>query len=113
LSPALAEELAVAFLTEGVALTSVERNSIATRNDLREGDVILAVDGSKVSYSRELARILARPKSSWLVTLNRSGRVLTRLLNATGTSRHDAVYVRSAPPSPDGRSIRDGRRPAN
>jgi Do/DeqQ family serine protease len=77
LSPRLAEENGLDPFTKGsgIYIHSVLRRSIA-RNFFRPGDVILSIDGRKVKTVSDLQSILAQPRGSWDVELNRNGRVV-------------------------------------
>lgn len=56
ITPELAKEFKKAKPKEGVLIAMVMPNSPAEKADLRRGDIILSVDGQKVSTPRELQR---------------------------------------------------------
>lgn len=62
-------------LTNGVYIESLTDNGAAAQSGLREGDVIIAVDGRKVNSSPELQAAIGthRPGDKVQVTINRSG----------------------------------------
>ena len=77
LSPAVAEELQMDMGGEGVVITEVEENSIASRVGLQKGDLVLAVNGTALSSTKDLERVVKGGGYSWEVSINRRGQVLT------------------------------------
>ena len=51
-------------------------NSIAGRLGVRPGDMILAINETKVVSVADLQKLLGVPVRAWVVTLNRDGQVL-------------------------------------
>ncbi|KQT78822.1 DegQ family serine endoprotease [Methylobacterium sp. Leaf466] len=76
-SPAIAEELQVDFSSEGVAVASVDEGSFANRAGLQKGDVIVAINGTPVSTTKDLERMTRTAFNAWEVSINRGGTVLT------------------------------------
>lgn len=76
-SPAVAEELQVDFPSEGVAVSTVDEGSFANRAGLQKGDVIVAINGTPVSTTKDLERMTRTAFNAWEVTINRGGTVLT------------------------------------
>jgi serine protease Do len=74
LNSTLAKEKKVA-LTQGVLVASVGEDSAADKAGLKEGDIILKVDGREVKSSPELQEIIAlkRPGDQVTLTVNREG----------------------------------------
>jgi Do/DeqQ family serine protease len=94
LSPAVADELSLPISAYGVVLSAVDAKSTASRNDFVAGDVIVAVGGQRVETSRDLERLL-RLGGSQVLTVNRKGRLSTRLLgNPAGQDRRDLMASR-------------------
>ena len=62
----------------GAQVLGVERGSPAARSGLRQGDVITAVDGARVSNNRELVRGISAipPGQNARLSLTREGRVM-------------------------------------
>ena len=60
----------------GVGIAGVERTGPAARAGLRPGDVVTAVDGTKVASARELIRVVARksPGADARLSVRRQGR---------------------------------------
>ena len=77
MSPAVAEELQMDSASEGVVVTEIEENSIAGRVGLQKGDLVLAVNGTALSSTKDLDRIVRAGGASWEVSINRHGQVLT------------------------------------
>lgn len=78
-SPALADEMQL-DTSDGVVLTEIEDPSIAAQVGLQKGDVIQAVNGEKVTSSRELERIARAGATTWRITIVRGGQTLTSVL---------------------------------
>ena len=77
LSPALAEELDLVGIWEGVIITGISRGSTAARIGFRPGDVILAINGSTVEQLDALVPLLGDALPRWAVSFRRDGRVRT------------------------------------
>jgi S1-C subfamily serine protease len=80
MSPAVADELQLNVTSEGVVIAEVEDGSPASRVGFRKGDLILAVNGERVSASKDLERVLRGGSQMWRITINRGGQVLTSVL---------------------------------
>jgi S1-C subfamily serine protease len=59
--------------TTGVTVRSVEGNSNAFRNGLREGDVILAINNRPVDTVAELERLARQADGTLAITVSRDG----------------------------------------
>ena len=57
----------------------MDEGSPASRVGFRKGDLILAINGERVSTSKDLERLL-RGGQMWRITINRGGQVLTSVL---------------------------------
>ena len=78
LSPALAEELDLVGIWNGVILTGITRGTPAARLRFRPGDIILAIDRRDTAQVRDLeALLLNHPSRDWAITFRRKGRVRT------------------------------------
>ena len=76
-SPAVSEELQADLPEEGVAVSAVEDNSLASRAGFRKGDVILAINGMPITSTKDLDRLTQRNPGLWEVSIKRGGEVLT------------------------------------
>ncbi len=79
ISPATQEEFAVEAFREGVIVTGVEESSTAA-SWLRKGDVILAINNTKINRTNDLKTIAGTRQSFWKVSVGRAGQVLTTIL---------------------------------
>ena len=77
LSPALAEELRLDSSAEGVVVLSVSDGSVAQNAGFRAGDIIVSVNGEKISRTRDLERVTKDPSRTWRVTIVRGGQQIT------------------------------------
>jgi len=80
LSPAVADDLRVDSNAEGVVIFDVSENTQAAAAGFRPGDVIVEVNGEKITRTLDLERITRTPQRAWRVTVGRGGRVVTALL---------------------------------
>src|SRR5262252_1416033 len=64
LSPALAEELQLQNVEEGVAIVDVDSGSYASNLGFQRGDVIEEVNGQRISKTRDLERLTSAPNRS-------------------------------------------------
>ena len=62
---------------EGVVISEVENNTPAQVVGLRPGDVVLEVNGEKVSRSREFEKLVANPQRVWRLQISRGGQIMT------------------------------------
>lgn len=75
LSPAFAEELHVET-TSGVMITEIDRRSLAARLGFRPGDVVLSINGRKITTVEALKEALRGKAEEWNVSVSRNGQVL-------------------------------------
>lgn len=80
LSPALADEMQLETLGEGVVVQDIEPGSIAQRVGFQKGDLLVIINGAKIASSRDLEKIARDPSGVWEITLSRSGQILTTVL---------------------------------
>lgn len=78
LSPAVADELRLDAMEEGVVIGEVASGSPANQVGLKAGDIIVGVNEQKIATTAELDRILKRPARFWLLDIKRGGEI-TRL----------------------------------
>lgn len=77
LSPALAEELSLDPVNEGVVVAEIEQGSTAARVGFQKGDVVEALNGQRMASSREVETALRTPRRAWEVTIRRGGQSVT------------------------------------
>jgi Do/DeqQ family serine protease len=75
LSPALSEELDMKGAWDGVVLVKVPRGSIARRYRFRPGDVLLEINGEKVTRAADVEALMTSSTDRWTVMFERDGRV--------------------------------------
>ncbi|MBN9670941.1 DegQ family serine endoprotease [Roseibium aggregatum] len=75
LSPAVAEELGVEGVFEGVAIAEVDRGSTADRVGLRTGDIVRSVNRTPIETTRMLETITKTPPRVWQLDIERDGKV--------------------------------------
>ncbi len=76
LSPAVAEEFSLATVGQGVAVTEVVPESNAAEAGLEKGDVILNLDGDRITSTKQFERATGTNHSSYRLTLARGGQVV-------------------------------------
>ncbi|MBK5952276.1 DegQ family serine endoprotease [Rhodobium orientis] len=76
LSPAVAEELDLKGLTEGVVIVAVDRRSPAASVGLLPGDVIVDVNGDRIGTTRQLEGIAESDPRTWRIVISRNGQLI-------------------------------------
>ena len=79
-SPAVAEETGVEDVTEGVVITDIDDNSTAARVNLKKGDVVVEVNNSRISRTKDLEEAAAGRPRAWRLTIRRGGQVFQTVL---------------------------------
>lgn len=77
MSPALAEELSIDTGNEGVVVSEIEEGSTAANVGFQKGDLIMALNGERMTNSREVEAILKDRRRAWEVTISRNGQTIT------------------------------------
>ncbi|WP_417829026.1 DegQ family serine endoprotease [Thalassospira sp.] len=79
MNPALADELGVDTLGEGVVVLAVARDSLARRTRLKAGDYIVEVNGQAINSVARLKEVLRAGERSrdWKISVRRDGNILT------------------------------------
>ena len=80
-SPALTEELALEGVKEGVVVIEIEDGSIAQQLSVQKGDVVIAVNDTKVANTRDLEKLVAVRRAMWKLTIKRGGEVFTSVVD--------------------------------
>jgi S1-C subfamily serine protease len=82
LSPALAEELSVDGVTEGVVVAAVEDGSNAQQVGFQKGDIVLSINNERPATSRDVERLTNDKGYRWQLQISRGGQVFTQQLFA-------------------------------
>ncbi|WP_417826437.1 DegQ family serine endoprotease [Thalassospira povalilytica] len=79
MNPALADELGVDTLSEGVVILGVARDSLARRARLQAGDYIVEINGQKIDSVARLKEVVKAGQRGrdWKIAVKRDGKVLT------------------------------------
>jgi Do/DeqQ family serine protease len=80
MSPAVAEEIAVDAIAEGVVVVKVEPDSNAAQLGLQKGDRIVSVDGENVATTRDLEKLQKPRNYYWKLTVGRGADVVTTVV---------------------------------
>jgi Do/DeqQ family serine protease len=81
LSPALAEELRLDPSMPGVAVTDVENGSLAQNFGFRKGDIVLAVNNTRIETTADLVRAVSQPSRLWRLTILRDGQQISAVFS--------------------------------
>lgn len=82
LSPALAEEFSINGETHGVIVLDIRRGTPAGNvGFLRDGDVVIAVNGTRIRAVRQLEALVAKPAGEWRLSVKRRGRILNVVIS--------------------------------
>src|SRR6201994_983371 len=73
ISPAVADELHLDADTEGVVVTEIADDSTAASVGFQKGDIILAVNNTKVAKTSDLEKATSNTSRLWRITLVRGG----------------------------------------
>lgn len=79
LSPRLAYELKLNTQTSGVAITAVADGSVAQRLGFQPGDIIVSINGTEVTSSRDMVKIAAGSPAYWRIEIDRNGQRLRQM----------------------------------
>ena len=75
-SPAVAEEMSIQGVHDGVAVSDVDQNSNAAEAGLEKGDVILSLDNERIASTKQMQRLTDAAHSYYRLTLSRGGRLV-------------------------------------
>ncbi len=73
ISPALADELKLDSNAEGIVVTDIPDDALAANVGFKKGDVILAVNGQKITKTSDLAKAALEGSRLWRITVVRGG----------------------------------------
>ena len=80
LSPALAEELRLDSAAQGVAVLSLADGSPAQNLGFQKGDVVLQVNGTRITTTADLQKAVAQQSRVWRITILRDGQQISVVL---------------------------------
>jgi Do/DeqQ family serine protease len=81
LSPALADELQLQNIDEGVVILDVDNGSYASNLGFQRGDVIEEVNGQPIAKTRDLDRVSKTPSAAWRIVILRGGQKISAVFN--------------------------------
>jgi len=81
LSPALAEELQIENVDQGVVILDVDAGSYASNIGFRRGDIIVSVNGKHIEKTADLDQIARQQSRTWRVIINRGGQQISAVFN--------------------------------
>jgi len=81
LSPAVTEEFSIQGSYQGVVIDDIEDNSRAATINFQKGDVIIALNGVKITSTRQLSKLLNEQQQYyWKITIGRGHEIMTTVL---------------------------------
>ncbi len=81
LSPALADELQLQNVDQGIVILDVDNGSYASNLGFQRGDVIEEVNGEHIAKTGDLERITREPSRAWRIVIMRGGQKITAVFN--------------------------------
>ena len=75
-SPAVAEDLSISGARDGVVVTDIEDGTNAAETGFQKGDVMLALNNTKIASTKALERATSGNPGYWHVTLQRAGQTI-------------------------------------
>jgi Do/DeqQ family serine protease len=81
LSPALADELQVRNVEEGVVIVDVDTGSYARNLGFQRGDVIQEVNGERIAKTQDLERLSGVANRSWRIIILRGGQKISAVFS--------------------------------
>jgi len=81
IGPALADRMHLDPSAEGVVVTNVPADSAAAQYGFQTGDIIVAVNGTKIARTRDLERVTGTPSRLWRVTIERGGQQISAVFS--------------------------------
>jgi Do/DeqQ family serine protease len=79
-SPAVAEEIGVDSLTDGVVITAVEDGSPAQQVGFQKGDILVSINNEQPKTTRDVERLTRERAYRWIIQINRGGQIFTQQL---------------------------------
>jgi Do/DeqQ family serine protease len=79
-SPAVADEMSLGVQEEGLVVTAIESGSFAEEFGFQKGDVLLSINGTKLTATKALQDVPRERGVGWRVSLNRGGQVINAVI---------------------------------
>ncbi|UTD30550.1 DegQ family serine endoprotease [Bradyrhizobium sp. WD16] len=80
ISPALADEMHLDAAAEGIIITGVAEDGLAANVGFQKGDIVTAVNGQKITHTRDLVQATREASRIWRITVIRGGQQLSVVL---------------------------------
>jgi Do/DeqQ family serine protease len=80
ISPAVIEDMSLENASKGVVVAEVEDGSTAAGVGVQKGDVVMAVNGTKIENTRDLERASAAKANYWRLVIQRGGQVIQTVI---------------------------------
>jgi Do/DeqQ family serine protease len=81
LSPALADELQLQNVDDGIVILDVDAGSYASNLGFQRGDVIESVNGERIAKTRDLDRVAKVPNATWRIIILRGGQKISAVFS--------------------------------
>ncbi len=81
LSPALADELRLDTATQGVAVVEIADGAPAQQFGFQRGDILLAVNGTKIAKTSDLEKVAKAGARLWRITIQRGGQQISAVFS--------------------------------
>lgn len=80
LSPAVAEEYSLEQIKQGVVISDIEDDSRAAELNLQKGDVVVAVNDTKIATTRDLQRATLGQRDFWKLSIIRGNQIINTVV---------------------------------
>jgi S1-C subfamily serine protease len=80
MSPAVADEFQVELAADGVVVAELEEGGVAQRVGFQKGDQVLAINGQRVTSTKDAERLVRAGSGVWELTISRGGRVFNTVM---------------------------------
>ena len=80
MSPAVADELQIEVADDGIVVAELEDRSVAASVGFEKGDQVVAINGERLTSTKDAERVINRNSGYWEITISRGGRVFTTVL---------------------------------
>ncbi|HEY5166524.1 MAG TPA: PDZ domain-containing protein, partial [Pseudolabrys sp.] len=81
LSPALADELQLQNVDDGIVILDIDAGSYASNLGFQRGDVIESVNGERIAKTRDLDRVAKVPNATWRIIILRGGQKISAVFS--------------------------------